>query len=152
MKTSFKKIYENSISDSLKDKLSSSLDIEPETIDVDDGATIADKEKSDIEKYKIDDVDTNEISKAIQEQHQKEKKVLTKWIDILGDMITFLNDPSTKGSIPQVVNASKSKEGTMLADVQLNRISAIASSLASFRETLKASTSSVEDTITIDID
>lgn len=152
MKTSFKKIYENSISDSLKDKLSSSLDIEPETIDVDDGATIADKEKSDIEKYKIDDVDTNEISKAIQEQHQKEKKVLSKWIDILGDMITFLNDPSTKGSIPQVVNASKSKEGTMLADVQLNRISAIASSLASFRETLKASTSSVEDTITIDID
>lgn len=152
MKTSFKKIYENSISDSLKDKLSSSLDIEPETIDVDDGATIADKEKSDIEKYKIDDVDTNEISKAIQEQHQNEKKVLSKWIDILGDMITFLNDPSTKGSIPQVVNASKSKEGTMLADVQLNRISAIASSLASFRETLKASTSSVEDTITIDID
>lgn len=152
MKTSFKKIYENSISDSLKDKLSSSLDIEPETIDVDDGETIADKEKSDIEKYKIDDVDTNEISKAIQEQHQKEKKVLSKWIDILGDMITFLNDPSTKGSIPQVVNASKSKEGSMLADIQLNRISAIASSLASFKETLKASTSSVEDTITIDID
>ena len=152
MKTSFKKIYENSISDSLKDKLSSSLDIEPETIDVDDGATIADKEKSDIEKYKIDDVDTNEISKAIQEQHQKEKKVLSKWIDILSDMITFLNDPSTKGSIPQVVNASKSKEGSMLADIQLNRISSIASSLASFKETLKASTSSVEDTITIDID
>lgn len=152
MKTSFKKIYENSISDSLKDKLSSSLNVEPETIDVDDGATIADKEKSDIEKYKIDDVDTNEITKAIQEQQQKEKKVLIKWIDILDDMILFLNDPSSKGSIPQIVNASKNKEGSILSDIHLNRISSIASNLASFRETLKASTSSNEETITIDID